>query len=48
MMTTVVLATKSGGSSLFEEEVVCSSEHLKRKRNLNGLNVEFEFLEDIV
>lgn len=47
-MTTVVSATKSGGSSLFEEEVVCSSKPLIKKKNLNGLKVEFEFLEDIV
>lgn len=43
-----MLATKPGVSSLFEEEVVCSSEHLIRGRNLNGLKVESEFLEDIV
>lgn len=43
-----LLAIKSGGSFLFKEEVVCSSKHLKSKKNLNGLNVEFEFLEDLV
>lgn len=43
-----LLAIKSGGSSMLKEEVMCSSKHLKSKKNLNGLNVEFEFLEDLV